>query len=141
ALQQADFDTLVAIDEIGEKMADSVEKYFEEDKVISLLEEFKQLDLNMQYRGPRQQDIETDSVFSGKTVVLTGKLYEMTRKEAKTLIESLGGKVTGSVSKNTDMVIAGEDAGSKYEKAQELGVEIWDETQLIEVRDREGTEA
>src|SRR5699024_8190464 len=138
ALQKADFETLVAIDEIGEKMADSVEKYFEEEKVTSLLDEFRQLGLNMRYNGQRQQDIETDSVFSGKTVVLNGKLYEMTRKDAKGLIESLGGKVTGSVSKNTDMVIAGEDAGSKYEKAQELGIEIWDETQLIEVRDREG---
>src|SRR5699024_5111030 len=95
ALQKADFETLVAIDEIGEKMADSVEKYFEEEKVTSLLDEFRQLGLNMRYNGPRQQDIETDSVFSGKTVVLTGKLYEMTRKDAKGLIESLGGKEIG----------------------------------------------
>lgn len=73
-----------------------------------------------------------DSPFAGKTIVLTGKLTQLTRNEAKAKIEELGGTVTGSVSKKTDLVIAGEDAGSKLAKARELGIEVWDEDRLIE---------
>lgn len=132
-LQQASFEEIVAIEEIGEKMADSIVTYFDEEKVTQLLDELKELGVNMTYTGPRKSDVAEDTIFSGKTVVLTGKLEEYSRKEAKELIESLGGSVTGSVSKKTDIVVAGADAGSKLEKAEKLGIDIWSEAQLKEV--------
>lgn len=98
-LQKATFEEIVAIEEIGDKMADSIVRYFEEEKVIQLLKELSELGVNMTYTGQRRSEIATDSLFSGKTVVLTGKMEQYTRKEAKELIESLGGSVTGSVSK------------------------------------------
>ncbi|GGP08018.1 NAD-dependent DNA ligase LigA [Oceanobacillus neutriphilus] len=131
-MQAATLEDMVAIEEIGEKMADSIVRYFEEEKVTQLLKELKELGVNMTYTGQRKSEIATDSLFSGKTVVLTGKMEQYTRKEAKELIESLGGTVTGSVSKKTDLVIAGADAGSKLEKAEKLGVEVWSETELKE---------
>ncbi|MCT1903542.1 NAD-dependent DNA ligase LigA [Oceanobacillus sojae] len=131
-IQEASLEDIVAIEEIGEKMADSIVRYFEEEKVAQLLKELKELGVNMTYTGQRKSEIATDSLFSGKTVVLTGKMEQYTRKEAKELIESLGGTVTGSVSKKTDLVIAGADAGSKLEKAEKLGVEVWSETELKE---------
>ncbi|WP_077324469.1 NAD-dependent DNA ligase LigA [Virgibacillus siamensis] len=134
-LQQAAFDDILAIDEIGEKMADSIVRYFEEAEVKELIDELTALGVNMEYNGPKTEDIAVDSVFSGKTVVLTGKMESFTRKEAKEAIEQQGGTVTGSVSKKTDIVIAGEDAGSKLEKAQKLGVTVWNEEQLSEVLD------
>jgi DNA ligase (NAD+) len=131
-LQQATVEELVAIDEIGEKMADSIYQHFQEDKVTQLIEELKAVGVNMTYKGIKPQEVTSDSIFSGKTIVLTGKMEALTRPEAKEKIEALGGIVTGSVSKKTDLLIAGEDAGSKYEKAEKLGIEIWDETRLIE---------
>jgi DNA ligase (NAD+) len=130
-LQQAAFEDLIAVDEIGDKMADAIAKYFSEEKVSGLLDELQQLDVNMIYKGPKQNDTAAEaSIFAGKTIVLTGKMERYTRNEAKELIESRGGSVTGSVSKKTDLLIAGEDAGSKFDKAQKLGVEIWNEQQL-----------
>lgn len=131
-LQQATVEELVAIDEIGEKMADSIYQHFQEDKVTQLIEELKAVGVNMSYKGIKPQEVTGDSIFSGKTIVLTGKMEALTRPEAKEKIEALGGIVTGSVSKKTDLLIAGEDAGSKYEKAEKLGIEIWDEARLIE---------
>ncbi|MEC0282807.1 NAD-dependent DNA ligase LigA [Terribacillus saccharophilus] len=131
-LQQATVEELVAIDEIGEKMADSIYQHFQEDKVTQLIEELKAVGVNMTYKGIKPQEVTSDSIFSGKTIVLTGKMEALTRPEAKEKIEALGGIVTGSVSKKTDLLIAGEDAGSKYEKAEKLGIEIWDEARLIE---------
>ncbi|MUV38600.1 DNA ligase (NAD(+)) [Lentibacillus sp. JNUCC-1] len=133
ALSEATYDDLVAVDEIGEKMADSVVRYFAEPHVTELLEDLKQLDVNMIYKGPELSAPEADSPFNDKTVVLTGKLENYTRNELKETIEAMGGSVTGSVSANTDIVIAGEAAGSKYEKARELGIDIWDETKLQDV--------
>ncbi|MBU8906402.1 NAD-dependent DNA ligase LigA [Desertibacillus haloalkaliphilus] len=131
-LQQASFDELVAINEIGEKMADSVVSYFEKPEVEELIEELRRLGIHLTYKGPKQPDPETiDSSFASKTFVLTGKLEQMNRNDAKAEIESLGGKVTGSVSKNTDVLVAGEDAGSKLAKAEKLGVEVWDEARLV----------
>lgn len=132
-LKEATFDDIIAIDEMGEKMADSIVHYFEGDEVRRLISELKDLGLNMVYKGPKQQDVEEDTAFSGKTVVLTGKMENYTRSEAKALVEQLGGSVTGSVSRNTDILIAGEDAGSKLDKAEKLGVAIWDEQRLREV--------
>ncbi|RDW18972.1 NAD-dependent DNA ligase LigA [Oceanobacillus chungangensis] len=131
-LRQATYDELVAVDEIGEKMADSVVQYFSEQKVIDLITELAALDLNMEYKGPKKAEQASESIFTGKTVVLTGKMETYTRNEAKELIESLGGAVTGSVSKKTDILVAGVDAGSKYDKAKKLGITIWDEQQLKE---------
>lgn len=135
-LQQATYGQLIAIDEIGEKMADSIVKYFEEEKVVTLLNELRDLNLNMEYKGPKKTADVSDSPFAGKTIVLTGKLENFTRKEAKEKIEAFGGKITGSVSKKTDIVIAGEAAGSKYDKAVELGITIWNEQQLKEALEK-----
>ncbi|WP_163539176.1 NAD-dependent DNA ligase LigA [Gracilibacillus sp. YIM 98692] len=136
-LQKATLDDLVAIDEIGDKMADSIVRYFEDEEVEHLISELKKLGLNFTYDGPRAADVSEDSPFSGKTVVLTGKLAIFTRQEAKQRIEALGGKVTGSVSKKTDLLIAGEDAGSKLDKAKKLDVDVWDEVHLQEVLEGE----
>ncbi|MFD1607004.1 NAD-dependent DNA ligase LigA [Oceanobacillus luteolus] len=136
-LQQATYEELVAVDEIGEKMADSVVQYFEEEKVGVLLSELSELGVNMEYKGPRKNVQSEGTPFSDKTVVLTGKLEQLNRNEAKEKIEALGGKVTGSVSKKTDLVIAGEAAGSKYEKAMKLGITVWNEEQLLEALNEE----
>ncbi len=123
---------LVAINEIGEKMADAIVTYFSQEECIQLINELKAHGVNMSYKGKRKADAAvSDSYFAGKTIVLTGKMEEYGRTEAKEMIESLGGNVTGSVSKKTDLVIAGEDAGSKLKKAQDLGIEIWNEAQLL----------
>ncbi len=123
---------LVAINEIGEKMADAIVTYFSQEECIQLINELKAHGVNMSYKGKRKADAAvSDSYFAGKTIVLTGKMEEYGRTEAKEMIESLGGNVTGSVSKKTELVITGEDAGSKLKKAQDLGIEIWNEAQLL----------
>ncbi|MGY6208744.1 NAD-dependent DNA ligase LigA [Cytobacillus firmus] len=133
ALEKASRDDLTAINEIGEKMADSIVSFFEQEEAHELIAELKAAGVNMAYNGPKPVSAESsDSFFAGKTVVLTGKLEIMSRNEAKDKIEALGGKVSGSVSKKTDVVIAGEEAGSKLTKAQELGVEVWNEERLVE---------
>src|SRR5690625_300241 len=132
-LQRASYDELVSIDEIGEKMADAVEQFFNEEKVQTLLSRLGEVGVNMTYKGSQMKsEQDEDNFFTNKTVVLTGKLERLTRREAKDMIESYGGKVTGSVSKNTDIVIAGEAAGSKYDQAKKLDITIWDENQLLE---------
>ncbi len=131
AIQQATYEKLVTVDEIGEKMADAVVQYFREEKVTHLIEQLRSLGLNMTYTGPRTtNEADESAIFSNKTVVLTGKLEQFTRREVKEIIESQGGKVTGSVSSNTDLVIAGEAAGSKYNAAVELNITIWNEVDL-----------
>lgn len=134
-LQRATYDEFVAIDEIGEKKADSLEQYFSEDKVNAMLQELKDLGVNMEYTGPKKATGAEDSPFMDISVVLTGKLEKLSRNEAKAKIEALGGKVTGSVSKKTGLVVAGEAAGSKYDRARELGITIWNEEQLLEALD------
>jgi DNA ligase (NAD+) len=125
-------DELTAINEIGEKMADSIVTYFENEEVHELITELKTYEVNMEYKGPKRVMVEdSDSFFAGKTVVLTGKYEKLSRNEAKDKLEALGAKVAGSVSKKTDLVIAGEDAGSKLTKAQELGIEIWSEEKML----------
>lgn len=132
-LMEATKEDLTAINEIGEKMADSIVTFFEQEEVIELITELKMYGVNMEYTGPLPVAVEeTDSAFAGKTIVLTGKLEQLSRNEAKEQIELLGGKITGSVSKKTDLVIAGEDAGSKLTKAEQLGIEVWDEERLME---------
>ncbi|EDL62745.1 NAD-dependent DNA ligase LigA [Bacillus sp. SG-1] len=136
-LKVASKDQLTAINEIGDKMADAVVAYFEKEEVMELIGELKTAGVNTEYKGPKPVKVdEIDSYFAGKTIVLTGKLEQLGRNEAKQKIEELGGKVTGSVSKKTDLLVAGEDAGSKLSKAQELQIEIWDEEKLIEELNR-----
>ncbi len=132
-LANATREDLTAINEIGDKMADSIVAFFEQEEAAELIQELKDSGVNMEYTGARPVAAEeSDSVFAGKTIVLTGKLEQLSRNEAKEQIELLGGKITGSVSKKTDLVIAGEDAGSKLTKAEQLGIEIWDEEKLLE---------
>ncbi|MED3979488.1 NAD-dependent DNA ligase LigA [Priestia megaterium] len=131
-LTKATYDELVAINEIGVKMADAIVAYFTQEEVQELIHELKEYGVNLTYKGPKLVSVENvDSVFAGKTVVLTGKLEQLSRNEAKAQIEALGGKVTGSVSKKTDLVVAGEEAGSKLIKANELEIEVWDEARLL----------
>ncbi|WP_440970553.1 NAD-dependent DNA ligase LigA [Peribacillus frigoritolerans] len=133
ALSKASREELTAINEIGDKMADSIVAYFELEEVHALLNELDAAGVNLTFKGQRAVALEDiDSFFAGKTVVLTGKLHQLTRNEAKEKLEALGANVAGSVSKKTDLVVAGEDAGSKLEKAESLGVMVWDEERLIE---------
>ncbi|GAA0328948.1 NAD-dependent DNA ligase LigA [Bacillus carboniphilus] len=132
-LKEASVEQLCNIHEIGQKMADSIATYFQLDEAQELIEELKTLGVNMEYKGPQKVAVEDiDSYFSGKTVVLTGRLTQLTRDEAKEHIERFGGKVTGSVSKKTDLVVAGEEAGSKLTKAEQLGIEVWNEERFLE---------
>ena len=131
ALMTASKEEIVALDTMGEIIADSVVTYFDNEEVHELVAELKNAQVNLTYTGPKLTEIaETDSFFQGKTVVLTGKLVLYTRNEAKELIENLGGTVTGSVSKKTDLVIAGADAGSKKTKAEQLEIPISSEEEL-----------
>ncbi|WP_416828872.1 NAD-dependent DNA ligase LigA [Ectobacillus polymachus] len=133
SLQHATARELTIIHEIGEKMADSIATYFENDEVHHLLEKLQEYGLTMTYKGPNLSEVETAaSYFSGKTIVLTGKLETMGRSDAKKRIEEQGGNVAGSVSKSTDLVIAGEAAGSKLAKAEQFGIEIWDEARFTQ---------
>ena len=132
ALMEASKEQLVTIFEIGDKMAESVITYFENEEVRELIERLRHLNVNLYYTGKKVNTESIESVFNGKVIVLTGKLSQLTRTEAQEKIEALGGKVTGSVSKKTDLVVAGEDAGSKLTKAEQLGIEVWNETRLVE---------
>ena len=128
-LMNTSIEELTKIPDIGEIIAKSVTDYFNDSSNKGIVEELKELGLNMNYLG---QKIEENELFTGKTFVLTGSLTIYTRDEAKEKIESLGGKTVDSVSKKTSVVIVGEAPGSKYRKAQELGIEIWTEEQFKE---------
>ena len=126
-LAQADPDEVASIESLGGVIANSLQTYFATEGSEILLRELKEAGVNMDYKG---QTVVADAALSGLTVVLTGKLERLKRSEAKSKLESLGAKVTGSVSKKTDLVVAGADAGSKLQKAQELGIEVRDEAWL-----------
>ncbi|MFD1203541.1 NAD-dependent DNA ligase LigA [Sporosarcina contaminans] len=132
AIAAADEERLTSIHEIGEKVADSIVTFFGNEDVSAVLKKLKDYGVNMDYKGRARSEVPSEGPFAGKTVVLTGKLSILTRNEAKEKIEALGGKVSGSVSKKTDLVIAGEEAGSKLSKAEELGITVWNETELVE---------
>ncbi len=132
AVMAATEEQLVAIYEIGDKMASSLVEYFSNDDARAVIERLAEVGVNMTFKGKKVEVVVGDNPFAGKTIVLTGKLEQLTRNEAKAKIEELGGTVTGSVSKKTDLVIAGEDAGSKLAKAEQLGIEVWNEENLIE---------
>ena len=126
-LAQADSDEVASIESLGSVIAKSLQTYFATEGSEILLKELKEAGVNLDYKG---QTVVADAALSGLTVVLTGKLERLKRSEAKSKLESLGAKVTGSVSKKTDLVVVGADAGSKLQKAQELGIEVRDEAWL-----------
>ena len=133
ALQEASIEQLLEIDGLGDIIAYSVKTYFEQPSVQELIQELQDRGVNMTYLGVTKDDsIASGHVLSGKTVVLTGTLEQLTRQDAKEKLESLGAKVTGSVSKKTDVVIAGHSAGSKLDKANALGIEVWSEQQFLD---------
>ena len=133
ALQEASIEQLLEIDGLGDIIAYSVKTYFEQPSVQELIQELQDRGVNMCYLGKTKADSEASgNILSGKTVVLTGTLEQLTRQDAKEKLESLGAKVTGSVSKKTDVVIAGHSAGSKLDKANALGIEVWSEQQFLD---------
>lgn len=131
-LRQASKEEIEAIEGMGEIIAESIQAFFELDEVDRLLEKLEAADVNMEYKGKRKEEIEQIATFfTDKTVVITGKLEEFTRNELKEKLTNNGAKVTGSVSKNTDYLVAGEDAGSKLTKANKLGIPVLNEQQVL----------
>ena len=122
----ASYEELSEIKDIGEVMANSIREFFMQDQTIDLINKLKIAGVNTK----SLQEENTDNRFEGKTFVLTGSLEKYTRKEAEDIIEKFGGKTSSSVSKKTDYVLAGEDAGSKLTKAQSLGVTIISEEEF-----------
>lgn len=129
----ADVQDVAAIDTIGMTIAESLTTYFAQDEVVDLVNELKNSGLNMDYLGAGPEETESipDNYFKDKTVVLTGTLAHYTRSEFTKKLQSLGAKVTSSVSGKTDYVIYGQDAGSKFTKAQKLGVQLLTEEEAI----------
>ena len=125
-ISKASFEELSEIKDIGEVMANSIREFFLQNQTIDLIEKLKQAGVNT----ISLQEESSDNRFEGKTFVLTGSLQKYTRKEAEDIIEKFGGKISGSVSKKTDYVLAGEEAGSKLTKAQSLGVTIISEEEF-----------
>ncbi|MGT2762273.1 NAD-dependent DNA ligase LigA [Streptococcus intermedius] len=126
-LAKATREEIAALDSLGMVIAESLTSYFAQEGSQILLEELKEVGINLAYLGKK---VSADAALSGLIVVLTGKLERLNRSEAKAKLESLGAKVTSSVSKKTSLVVAGADAGSKLTKAQELGIDIRDESWL-----------
>lgn len=135
-LIKSDFESIVSLDTIGDIIANSVITYFSNEEVHELMHKLKEAGVNFNYKEIHASQFETiESPFKNKTIVLTGKLTRFIREEAKEIIENLGGKVTGSVSKKTDLVVSGKNAGSKLTQAQELGIEVWTEEKMAETLD------
>lgn len=132
-LSQADSEEVASIESLGGVIAKSLQTYFATEGSEILLRELKETGVNLDYKG---QTVVADAALSGLTVVLTGKLERLKRSEAKSKLESLGAKVTGSISKKTDLVVVGADAGSKLQKAQELGIQVRDEAWLESFKNR-----
>ena len=133
AIENASLEQLQTVNDIGEVIAESIIDFFQEPHNRNVIEQLTSEEINIHWQDvtPQTQTTIVDSPFSGKTVVLTGTLSLLTRDEAKNKLKQLGAKVTGSVSKNTDLVIAGEAAGSKLDKAQELGIKVIDEQEML----------
>ncbi|HJA74606.1 MAG TPA: NAD-dependent DNA ligase LigA [Candidatus Limosilactobacillus gallistercoris] len=135
-LMAATADEVAAVDGIGPIIGESVHTYFANPQVVALVDKLRDAGLNFNYQGPAVT-ANTESEWNGRRVVLTGKLEEMTRGAAKQWLEAHGAKVTGSVSKKTDIVIAGTSAGSKLTKAQDLGITVWDEARFHQAMQEE----
>lgn len=131
ALQQADYDTLVVIDEVGPKIAESITDYFQKDRHTAFLQRLAEAGVRLS--GNEAEQKQENAAFAGKIFVLTGTLPTLDRREASAMIEQAGGKASGSVSRKTDYVLAGENAGSKLTKAQELGIAIIDEETFLQM--------
>lgn len=129
ALFDANIEDLLEISDVGPVVAESVKTWFEDENNLEMIRSLKKEGVNFDYLG--QVTSAADSYFSGKTIVLTGTLATMGRKEASEILENLGAKVTGSVSLSTDIVLAGSDAGSKLDKAHQLGIEVMDEETFL----------
>ncbi|WP_232222973.1 NAD-dependent DNA ligase LigA [Jeotgalibaca sp. PTS2502] len=140
-LMTATKEEIAAIEGFGDIIAESVVAFFSLEEVHDLIESFRSNGVNLTFKGrrPTATTSEEASVWAGKTVVLTGKLTRYNRQEATEMIENLGGKVTGSVSKKTDILVAGEDAGSKLTKAQSLDVAVWTEEEMLQHLERSET--
>ena len=133
SLMKATFDDFKGIAEIGDVIANSILHYFSQEANVQLINELKELGLNMKYLGARISNINQSNQFYGKTVVLTGTLTTLSRKEAGARLEALGAKVSASVSAKTDFLVAGEKSGSKLKKAQELGIAVLDEETMLKM--------
>ena len=129
ALMKVSEEELLQINDIGPVLAHSLVSYFQNEKNLEMIEKLRQKGINFEYLG--STSVASDSYFSGKTIVLTGTLSSMGRSEASKILESLGAKVTGSVSRSTDLVIAGTEAGSKLDKARLLNIEVMDEERFL----------
>lgn len=128
----ADSEAIAEINSMGMVIADSISTYFANEQVQELVQELKALGVNMTFTSGRATPADTSGFFADKRIVLTGKLEQMTRPEASEWLTNHGASVTGSVSKSTDLLIAGKDAGSKLAKAQSFEIEIWDENRFID---------
>ena len=135
-LMAASADEVAAVDGIGPIIGESVHTYFANPQVVALVDELRDAGINFTYQGP-SATVAEESAWNGRRVVLTGKLEEMTRSAAKQWLEAHGAKVTGSVSKKTDIVIAGTAAGSKLTRAQDLGITVWDEARFRQAMQEE----
>ena len=135
-LMHASADEVSSVDGIGPTIGESVETYFANQQVVELINELRDSGINFEYLGSTTP-VDENSEWNGRRVVLTGKLVEMTRSEAKQWLEDHGAKVTSSVSKKTDIVIAGDKAGSKLTKAQDLGITVWDEGRFHQAMEEE----
>ena len=131
-LMQVTKNELVEIYDVGEKLAQSFVTYMGNEDIRTLIDKLKTQQVNMNYTGQKTSQIEGHPEFQGKTIVLTGKLEQMTRNEASEWLQRQGAKVTSSVTKSTDLVIAGKDAGSKLTKATSLGTTIWNEQEFVD---------
>ncbi len=128
-LMAQDVESLTTTQDIGNIIAESIVNYFKNEDNLKMIEKLKQLGVNTKYLGVEEKQTEE---FSNKTFLLTGTLQKFTRDEASQIIENLGGKTVKSISKKTSVLIVGTSPGSKYEKAQKLGVTIWDENEFLE---------
>ena len=126
----ADYDELNQIHDIGSIIAQSIVDYFKDSENIDVINELIRIGVNTDYLGKVDVEIQKENI-TGKTFVLTGTLENYTRDNLKKILEDMGANVSGSVSKKTNVVIAGENPGSKYDKAVDLGIEIWDEERLL----------
>ena len=125
-------ESLIEIYDVGQKLAQSLVTYLENEDIRALINKLKEKHVNMTYKGVKTTELEGHPEFINKTIVLTGKLYQMTRNEASKWLELQGAKVTNSVTKKTDLVIAGEDAGSKLTKAEKFGTVTFAASRLLE---------
>jgi len=131
--KKANLEELIEINEIGPKIAESIIFFFKEKENLAIIERLRRADLNFGQEEEIRRKEKGTQILAGKQFVLTGTLKDFTRTQAKDIISELGGRITGSVSKKTDYVVAGEDPGSKYQKAQKLSVPIISEEEFKKI--------